>query len=390
MDTEHSSTVPRRTQILEAAFALMRTARPWSLSDVANRVGISKPAIYRHFKNRAELEERMNESLDRDLAAAIVAAGADRKRIRTALFEFFTANPGYLALFFHNLYSDPSYHTQIFARLASSIPALGDFSRWLDRNRGPVADRALLGLLKNAVTILFGSVSIPGMLQNREQMESLLGNGFPELEIPGPERLDELERLCRLESAELPPEHRLFSAIAASIREHGIHNTTIERIAEKMGTAKSSLYFYFPNKREMFAELIRNQSSAIRALCADRVRELNSLAEQIFAVLAVQANYLALRPDVIPVFGWIHYEAVREQMECITPEIETLNDTEPFRIEDLAPGPEQKERLDKLIRWTSAMSTTTVIYSNKHGTSAEDARKNIRLMFLEMMNGDKE
>jgi AcrR family transcriptional regulator len=248
----------------------------------------------------------------------------------------------------------------------------------------------LLGILKNAVTILFGSVNIPGMLQNREQIESLLGNGFPELAIPGPDRLDELERLCRLESAELPAEHRLFSAIAACVREHGIHNTTIERIAEKMGTAKSSLYFYFPNKREMFTELIRTQTNAIRALCADRVAGLESLAEQIFAVLAVQANYLILRPDVLPVFGWIHFVALREQMECIAPESEPIDDLGPFRIEDLAPVPERKERLEKLIRWTSAMSTTTVIYSSKHGTSAEDARKNIRLMFLEMMNGDKE
>ena len=49
----------RRQQIIDAAFALTGETSAWSLAEVADRIGVSKTALYRHFRNKEEIEEVM-------------------------------------------------------------------------------------------------------------------------------------------------------------------------------------------------------------------------------------------------------------------------------------------------------------------------------------------
>lgn len=56
--------------ILETSFSFYKTltSREFSLNKLAEKVGISKPAIYRHFKNKEEILEKMQEKFFDDFA----------------------------------------------------------------------------------------------------------------------------------------------------------------------------------------------------------------------------------------------------------------------------------------------------------------------------------
>ena len=63
---------PKNTKelILETSFSFYKTltSREFSLNKLAEKVGISKPAIYRHFKNKEEILEKMQEKFFDDFA----------------------------------------------------------------------------------------------------------------------------------------------------------------------------------------------------------------------------------------------------------------------------------------------------------------------------------
>jgi AcrR family transcriptional regulator len=195
-----------------------------------------------------------------------------------------------------------------------------------------------------------------------------------------------------IESAELGESNRLFNAIAASIHQHGVHDTTMETIAEKMGTAKSSLYFYGANKDAMLKRLIKSETETILMLCAKRADSGKTLAEQLFILMMVQANYLIIKPDFIPVFNWIRYETIKRKIVPLNDRPDIARILESYRIGELysdeSSGADRMMYAEMTISWASVLSTSTVIFGKKQGLDDVTLRKNICIMFESMMKGD--
>jgi len=380
----------RKRQIIDAAFALSGESEGWSLSEVAARVGVSKTALYRHFRNKEEIQEAMKSEFRDGLLDVIDnAVGNDDFRLR--LRAFFRDHDGYLGFFMARLFADDAFDQEIFSELEERSKRVSDFRAAVATVDPERQEKILAGVLKSVVSVILASAREPGIEGLQEELLGVAARGLPSLRLPASERLDALEREAKIRPEELAGENRLFDAIAGSIREHGVGGTTIERIAERMGMAKSSLYFYYPNKAEMLAELVHAETSAIVRLCMVRAAAGKTLAEQLYSVMAVQNEYLLAKPDLLPVFGWIRFETLKENHRGPPPDHDTDAISDAFRVGDLFPEdtPESRTRMLALVKWASILATSAVIQGVRKGNSPATNRRIIRYVFESMLVGDR-
>lgn len=389
----------RKEQILDAVLDVLHSNPRWSLSDIAEKIGISKTAIYRHFKNRAEIETELNNRLAGRMLEVIEATEFTPPAMRAAMTAFFQANSGFVHLIMNNSFIIPEYEHVLYKNLESTSPKLAAFTRSLAERKPDEQTDISAAFLKNCVTILIGSLKMQGIEFIQTEMLRTLATGFPTLPKPSGKRLDELESISAIAGDELNTGTKLFDAIAAAVKEQGIAHATIDRIAEKMGTAKSSLYFYFRNKGEMLHEMIKKENDTIIALCAARASRGKTIAEQLYIIMMVQANYLLHKPDLIPVFNWIRYESVGQGREAPPHgniDIESMTQT--YRLSELFPEAPDRNRPvaadtaargAAVLKWAAILSTSAIIQGQRLGGDADTIRKQIRSMYKSMLNGDR-
>ncbi len=379
----------RKRQIVDAAFALTGETDGWTLSEVAGRIGVSKTALYRHFRNKEEIEEAMTGEFRETLLEAIEGqpgSGDFRSRFRA----FFRDHEGYLGFFMIRLFARASFDQEVYSFLVSRSGRMAAFNGWLAGAGEERRERIFAGALKTVVSVILASVPEPEIEALQDELMAITGRGLPELTVPTEERLAELDRLAAIRPGEITEETRIFEAIAGSIREHGIAGTTIERIAERMGMAKSSLYFYFPAKADMLDELVKAETSAILGLCEDRAAAGETLAEQLYSVMAVQANYLLAKPDLLPVFNWIRFETLREKHRGTPPDHPGEDFVARFRMGDLFgdDSPMARTRMLAILKWAGILATSAVIQGVRQKESPDRIRRSVRYLFESMLAGD--
>ena len=365
---------------------------------MANSIGVSKTALYRHFESKAEIEDAMNEELYAEIKSKIeslsfdIKKPVDRRNLRRTITLFLREHQGYLFLLMDHFFSDDNYAASLFERLARESPESTGFMSSISSMSFEGQKQMLISILKNWISILLASFRIEGLDSNQERLLDVLENGIPRLEMPDEKRIKELEALSNIESAELRESNRLFGAIAASIHQYGVQDTTIETIAEKMGTAKSSLYFYGKNKDAMLKDLIKSETETILGLCAKRADSGKTLAEQIFILMMVHANYLLMKPDIIPVFNWIRAETIKRKTVPPGDRPDMARLLESYRIGELySDGNDKSDKMmyaEMTISWASVLSTSCIIFGKKQGLDNASLRKNIYIMFESMMKGD--
>ena len=88
------------------------------------------------------------------------------------------------------------------------------------------------------------------------------------------------------------PEDRPGQIIEAALQvfgERGLANARLQDIAAKAGVSKGTIYLYFPNKEELFREMIRR--TAIAAI--ERAEQANTLGTPTGQLLAFMKGYWA-------------------------------------------------------------------------------------------------
>lgn len=67
----------------------------------------------------------------------------------------------------------------------------------------------------------------------------------------------------RLEKLDAERQRRLFESAAAEFAAHGFDGASLNRILEKSGMSKSSLYYYFDDKADLFTTLIERTMAVL-------------------------------------------------------------------------------------------------------------------------------
>lgn len=389
MARKDTGELSRKEQILEAAFTLSRRDISWSMRDIAWEVGVSKPALYRHYANRAELEKKMEERIMEHLRSAIEYAGESRDSIRMAVVGTLREKPDYFMFLARQLITVEDFPEKALEYLISNSPQIADYFNRINSAPAETYLKQSLGIQKNAITVLLASYNSPAIREYQDELLRRNAEGFPEFCLPEEQRLDELDRLPVLFDEN--NKSRLFDAIARAVQAQGIASVTVEKIAEELGTAKSSLYFYYENKQAMLTELIAFESDTILALLGRHVTQGSTFEEQFYLAMMTHARYLLTKPGVIPVFNWIRYEMITNHHEVTHPDTHKNGILESFNTGRFTTRcPDVQLGVLSIIKWVLILSGGCTIREYENGRDKEEILKSIRTMYKLILFGDKE
>lgn len=410
--------------ILDAAFSFYR--RPWvqefSMSQLAAEVGISKTAIYRHFKNKEAVFEGMKEYffdiLFNQLREIQTRHHDESDYIKRSedLIVFFASNSQYINYIITQDSQikdfEKSLYEELFKRGFTS-----DFNKVLEK-KGVNLDS------KKYVYIYFYSVSLIYFIKLREKLlgaknadsaegdkldskkSSTLGKfseklvdflnrglsdivsaKFP-VETISKTRLCELDAICKIKENDLPEENRIFTAFANVIRKSGFNSITIENIANELNMAKSSLYFYFENKQKMLFTLISKELSFLEMACVENRAEAKTYSEFIYINMRTALSYFCARPSIFFLCGYLIQSGANKDFgndECI---VESSSNWE-VRLKDVF------SRFDLgfpvcpeyFTIWTGILTVGLVVLKLKHGLSEEETNEALKYIFDLAMYG---
>ncbi|MFP4534970.1 MAG: TetR/AcrR family transcriptional regulator [Spirochaetaceae bacterium] len=341
-----------KERVLRAAF------RAWSetyftntsLASVAAQLGVSKAALYRHFENKAALIHAMEKSYVSEFLETVVVPLEEWKEERfssfvreyfSRLFEFFRRRPEYYVFFAIHILKVPvleQLHVkELVLRhrklLADRLASFG----YASPEDPPVVDRYLpfFGIywLVEVYRIheedeggcsTFRGLDLPEEPSERDRaienaVRICLG-GFVSGEELSEGEMERIERIGWIGTEEMLEPDRIFSAIEEVVAEVGFSGATVERIAERIGMTKSSLYFYFRNKDDMFGKVVEREKAHFSRLMRSRLRYLETLPEKLYALILMIAAYAINNPTQLTVLNWLRYRdlgirAPRKAME---------------------------------------------------------------------------
>lgn len=312
-----------REQILNEAFKLCLRPRSsmFSLSEVADKVGISKAAIFRHFKNKEELLSEMKGLFLSEVASILnkktyffssqklEACGFEQfHEISFDVVSFFFDKPEYLG-FFLNL---KNFENGMGPTLLHGLEEHG--VRFSDDFKSKVVRKRFVKLYFCLATMIFYFTrrmfiekdSVTNTKEDFiEQIIKLMWNGIGRDEIPfDKKRLEELNVICDVSEIAKVEDTRFFKAFAKVFAENGINGVTIERLSEELNLAKSSLYSYFNNKAEFINRMLYQELNSIRNVLVEKLQKVKSFDEMIYVIIKTESNYLRERPFVVMIHCW--------------------------------------------------------------------------------------
>ena len=316
--------------ILDTAFTFLEDPRhaSFSMNELASRVGISKPAIYRHFKSKDDLLDAMeNRIVDnmsfllKDIAAKDLESS---NKSLTGLIQYFIENPSHINYFIAQMSQNVNYEEHLFTKLCERDISFfsGNKDFYLNNFK---SDMRLFA------KHIFSGMSIFYFVKLQEQLhclgkisktpenfsanvvnlliEGLAGNTSPDHPLHpiqiSEKRRQEIRELSHISDDAFPSENRIFTALAAVIEKYKMGGVTVERIAAELNMAKSSLYEYFDNKNQMIKCLINKELSLLNTIINENVSEAKNFTEYILIQMYSELEYFTHRLSIIPICGWL-------------------------------------------------------------------------------------
>lgn len=396
--------------ILDAAFSFYEQPcfKDFSMSQLAAKVGISKTAIYRHFKNKDAVVENMQEQFFDILYAqlsTIQNKNLDSKAFNEQIIKiisFFAENSQYINYFIilHTQIND--FEKKICDELRSKgLP--NDFDKFYQNNKPARYSRiyfcavTILYFIKlREKAIIYGekidpvgdfSKKIVNFIQ--KGIIGTIGESSQTSKI-SKERFAQLDGICKINEEDLPEEDKIFTAFSTVITKYGINNVTVEHIADELNMAKSSLYFYFENKNKMLLHLVAKELSLLGTICEENCTEAKTYTEFIYINMKTEISYFSARPSILSLCGWLLQNGaehtVDDGKEFLGP-----NNVWETRMTEIA----QKVDLGFSVRpehitiWSGLLPVSLTILKIKHEFSDEETNQSLNFMFDFLMYGAK-
>lgn len=316
---EESST---KEKILESALSFYSgfVNENISLNKIATKVGITKAAIFKHFKNKDELVLALSDRVFCEIADVL-----------SKMSKFYEDGHADEALYCVISYL-VSHRESVFF-VISNYPAITEDAVIQElRKRGVhifdymFSDNGIITDKKKYFSSIYVSTSLfcflfswfktedEGFVANGDELvfikkfDSFLSDGYRAISpVTDLFRFAELDEICRNQIETTPPVNRMFSALSSVIRKNGIIGITMDSIAEELGMAKSSLYSSFKNKEYMVKSLITEEVRNLFDAIIRSVSPLEKQGEKIYAMLESIVVYCIARPDILMVLQTIFF-----------------------------------------------------------------------------------
>lgn len=284
-----------------------------SLSQLAHELGVSKPALYRHFEHKQALLDAMTVFFYDDITAFIRAelakapADGDRERnafklIRAvALYYGRNANAFIFALV-------RVYDCQSGADAELEMKYRGVEIDMIDHN--DPAWRQTMRMVFATITFFMADFHKQGKSFSNPPTETAIekrietigeiierGCGYTIQEINA---LD-YERLetCVAETADTIKDDPLLKAVAQAVAEAGPWEASMEQVARYSGLSKSSLYGHFKNKEDMLRRFFENEFMRIIEFTRQGMNHSELPLERLYLGIFSIAVYLCSKPEIL-------------------------------------------------------------------------------------------
>jgi len=89
----------------------------------------------------------------------------------------------------------------------------------------------------------------------------------------------------------------ILSAAKKLFSRFGLEKTTMEDIAKAAGKGKSSLYYYFKSKEEVYAEVIRKEIAGLKTIIRKAIEEEDDPYNKFTRFVGTRLNYLNEKAD---------------------------------------------------------------------------------------------
>jgi len=90
---------------------------------------------------------------------------------------------------------------------------------------------------------------------------------------------------------------RILSSAKNLFSRFGLEKTTMEDIAKAAGKGKSSLYYYFKSKEEVYAEVIRKEIAGLKTTIRKAIEEEDDPYNKFTRFVGTRLNYLNEKAD---------------------------------------------------------------------------------------------
>lgn len=297
-----------------------------SLSAIASKAGITKPAIYRHFKNRQELDDVMVDRVFGDLYSILSKIHPEKECNVSSFVEDIL-----ILLLTHKEYFFYLISTQVdFAldKVLLRFKKMGlSFFDKVFATDGSVTD---MERYKNAI-YLGGNIMFFDVVRNRitEKMnisdsysdvvsyaskinaffKKGLGQDTGTLSVS---RMATLDDICRANMEFVKPINKVFVSISDIVKEKGFKGITVESVAHGIGLAKSSIYDRYENKTQMIGSLIQEEFEDLYMGIEKNISHAETNAERGYVLMETALLYYMKKPEVLTVCQWFQVHSVNE------------------------------------------------------------------------------
>lgn len=386
------------------------------MSQLAAKVGITKPAIYRHFKNKDAVAAEMKNHFFDLLATNIVEIQkletdgkcASNTQQFLDLISFFAENPQYINYFIRQFSHEEDFE-QVMREELSKRGAKDEFEEFykdIDYDKEKKIKRYAHGF--------FCGLSILFFIKARERVFEKTGYKSPVEEFApklikfvysgfkgsvkedsqlypvkvSEERMKELDELCSVIPSDLPTEDKIFTAFADVIKKYGINGVTVEHIAKELNMAKSSLYFYFENKNQMIYSLVSKEINLLKTICAENISEAKTYSEFIYINMRTEISYFLARPSILLICGWLLQSGTEPPFDKEEDCDEANNQWEARLKDAVAEIDIGIKLLPKYITfWTGLLPVVLVVLREKHDFDENETVEALRYMFNFVLYG---
>ncbi|PPJ33518.1 TetR family transcriptional regulator [Nocardia nova] len=300
----------RKAQIVRAASRAFseRGFHPVGVNEIAAEVGISGPALYRHFRSKYALLVAATEGgaqLLLDAAQATDDPGlAPEARIITLI--------------------------RTLAAHVVDVRREGGLYRWErrylegdDRRRIRLIYDELQATVESAIAEVHPDVDPNDVAIIGTGMLSTIGSiTLHRAALPRATLVDLLQDICwSILHTELPPapprpaaeipvrglpqsskRERLLTEAIRSFGRQGYHEASIEEIGAAVGINASSVYRYFPSKSELLAAAFHRTGERIAIANAEALAEASSRADAALRIADRFARVNFAMPEILPVY----------------------------------------------------------------------------------------
>jgi len=289
-----------------------------SLTHVSRELGVSKAALYRHFKDKDALLDAMNASYFDDFSDFIKAGYEKALSTEDSTESLFIMMRTISEFYIRNkevfVYSLVKAFNQDKNSMGNELRNRGiDFLRLIPGNKGFYPSEIQLIMSTNVFSISqFHLLSQKTVLTDDEvkkaiaQIERRIKKGL-ELDEKKVISLDfnSLEKQASLIPHNETENNALLLAVAEAVAEAGPWNASMEMVAKRSGLSKSGLYAHFKSKEDMLEQLFITEFTRIVDFAKAQIATSEIPEEQLYLGIISIIYYLRSRPEILMSMDWV-------------------------------------------------------------------------------------